>query len=80
MGLGCTCGWLSLANEFSDLQKILEEALNEYNETNATMNLVLFEDAMKAGVLVYIYNSPDFTLPPLYLYKSPSRFPAAEGL
>lgn len=26
---------------------ILEEALREYNETFATMDLVLFEDAMK---------------------------------
>ena len=34
-------------NEFSKLQKILEDTLEEYNETNATMDLVLFEDAMK---------------------------------
>ena len=34
-------------NEFSVLQKILEDTLAEYNETNATMDLVLFEDAMK---------------------------------
>ena len=33
--------------EYSKLQKILEDTLEEYNETNATMNLVLFEDAMK---------------------------------
>ena len=30
-------------NEFSTLQKILEDTLSEYNETNATMDLVLFE-------------------------------------
>lgn len=29
------------------MNKILEEALREYNETNAAMDLVLFEDAMK---------------------------------
>lgn len=34
-------------DEFSTLQKILEDTLQEYNETNATMDLVLFEDAMK---------------------------------
>ncbi|DBA86689.1 TPA: Dynein alpha chain, flagellar outer arm [Trebouxia sp. C0004] len=33
--------------EFKDLYKTLMEALNEYNETNAVMDLVLFEDAMK---------------------------------
>ena len=30
-------------DEFSTLQKILEDTLSEYNETNATMDLVLFE-------------------------------------
>jgi len=29
------------------LSKILEEALDSYNEINAVMNLVLFEDAMQ---------------------------------
>ena len=29
------------------LKKILEEALDSYNEINAIMNLVLFEDAMQ---------------------------------
>ena len=29
------------------LKKILEEALESYNELNAIMNLVLFEDAMQ---------------------------------
>ena len=33
--------------EYSKLQKILEDTLAEYNETNAVMDLVLFEDAMK---------------------------------
>jgi len=32
---------------FDSLKHILEEALNDYNETNAMMKLVLFEDAMK---------------------------------
>ena len=36
----CTGGW-------ADLTKILTEALDSYNEINAVMNLVLFEDAIK---------------------------------
>ena len=32
---------------WGSLSKILEEALNNYNELNAVMNLVLFEDAMQ---------------------------------
>jgi len=32
---------------FEGLEKILSGALSEYNETNAVMDLVLFEDAMK---------------------------------
>lgn len=31
---------------FGDLSKILDEALDSYNEINAAMNLVLFEDAI----------------------------------
>jgi dynein heavy chain len=31
---------------FNDLNKILVDALDNYNEMNAAMNLVLFEDAM----------------------------------
>lgn len=34
------------AESWSSLSKILLEALESYNEVNATMNLVLFEDAM----------------------------------
>lgn len=33
--------------DYSTLSKTLTEALDEYNETNAVMDLVLFEDAMK---------------------------------
>ncbi|KIY98975.1 dynein heavy chain, partial [Monoraphidium neglectum] len=33
--------------DFQHLYKVLTEALLEYNETNAVMDLVLFEDAMK---------------------------------
>jgi hypothetical protein len=33
--------------DYASLYKTLTEALNEYNETNAAMDLVLFEDAMK---------------------------------
>ena len=29
------------------MNQVLEDALREYNETNATMDTVLFEDAMK---------------------------------
>lgn len=32
---------------WESLTKILEEALEAYNEINAVMNLVLFEDAMQ---------------------------------
>ena len=32
---------------WDSLRKILEEALDSYNEINAVMNLVLFEDAMQ---------------------------------
>lgn len=31
----------------NSMASILEDALREYNETYATMDLVLFEDAMK---------------------------------
>ena len=31
---------------WSSLSKILQEALDSYNDINAVMNLVLFEDAM----------------------------------
>ena len=34
-------------NSFPDLSSLLNGALDEYNETNAAMNLVLFEDAMR---------------------------------
>ncbi len=33
--------------DYAALYKTLMEALGEYNETNAVMDLVLFEDAMK---------------------------------
>eukprot|EP01135_Chromosphaera_perkinsii_P008680 Nk52_evm13s1444 gene=Nk52_evmTU13s1444 len=33
--------------DWGQLKKILEEGLEQYNETNAAMNLVLFEDAME---------------------------------
>ena len=32
---------------WESLSKILEEALDSYNEINAIMNLVLFDDAMQ---------------------------------
>eukprot|EP00741_Cyanophora_paradoxa_P005992 tig00000955_g5810.t1 len=33
--------------DYAKLRKVLEEKLNEYNEANAVMNLVLFEQAME---------------------------------
>lgn len=41
------------------LSQVLEDALREYNETNATMDLVLFEDAMKhiARIVRVVMNS-----------------------
>ena len=44
------------------LSQVLESALTEYNETNATMDLVLFEDAMKhvARIVRVIMNSGNF--------------------
>eukprot|EP01033_Poteriospumella_lacustris_P002495 gene2501-1816_t len=41
------------------LNSVLEDALREYNETNATMDLVLFEDAMKhiARIVRVVMNS-----------------------
>jgi dynein heavy chain len=46
------------------LSHILEDALREYNETNATMDLVLFEDAMKhiARIVRVIMNSGGHSL------------------
>merc|ERR1711871_693813 len=34
-------------NDFAKLKKILEDKLAEYNETNAVMNIVLFEQAIE---------------------------------
>lgn len=38
--------YLAVPN-WAQLSKILEEALDSYNEINAVMNLVLFEDALQ---------------------------------
>ena len=38
--------YLSISS-WDSLSKLLEEALESYNELNAVMNLVLFEDAMQ---------------------------------
>lgn len=48
-----------MAKTMNKLNLILEDALREYNETNATMDLVLFEDAMKhiARIVRVIMNS-----------------------
>eukprot|EP01041_Mallomonas_annulata_P001785 gene1785-3464_t len=39
--------YYDMVTSTSKLSRILEDALKEYNESNATMDLVLFEDAMK---------------------------------
>jgi dynein heavy chain len=36
-----------MVTSIAKMSRILEDALREYNETNAAMDLVLFEDAMK---------------------------------
>ena len=36
-----------MVQSWESLNKILEEALDSYNEINAVMNLVLFDDAMQ---------------------------------
>lgn len=46
---------------------ILEDALREYNETYATMDLVLFEDAMK-----HVRNGPRC----IYVFRQPTHQPA----
>lgn len=48
-----------MVSSISKLSHVLEDALREYNETNATMDLVLFEDAMKhiARIVRVIMNS-----------------------
>lgn len=38
---------ISQVTSLNSMSSILEDALREYNETYATMDLVLFEDAMK---------------------------------
>jgi len=39
--------YYDMVHSMSKMNHILEDALKEYNDTNATMDLVLFEDAMK---------------------------------
>lgn len=41
------CVLLCQVTSLNSMSGILEDALREYNETYATMDLVLFEDAMK---------------------------------
>jgi hypothetical protein len=46
-------------SDYGHMYKILTEALLEYNETNAVMDLVLFEDAMKhVARITRIISSP----------------------
>ena len=48
-----------MAKSINKMSLVLEDALREYNETNATMDLVLFEDAMKhiARIVRVVMNS-----------------------
>ena len=48
-----------LVHDMKIMSKILEDALHEYNEINATMDLVLFDDAMKhvAKIVRVVMNS-----------------------
>lgn len=49
------------------------QALNEYNETNAVMDLVLFEDAMKHVCRISrIISSPRYTSACMTTYRWPS--------
>lgn len=43
----CTHACIVQVTSLNSMSGILEDALREYNETYATMDLVLFEDAMK---------------------------------
>ena len=69
-----------LYNEVSDvdsLGKVLNDALNEYNETNAAMPLVLFTDAMKHICRVTrVINNPSAALLLVLAVWVSSRFPA----
>lgn len=54
----CHLGALQLG-DYQHMYKVLTEALLEYNETNAVMDLVLFEDAMKhVARITRIISSP----------------------
>ena len=48
-----------MTRSMAKLNTVLEDALREYNETNATMDLVLFDDAMKhiARIVRVVMNS-----------------------
>lgn len=48
-----------MVKSINKLNTVLEDALREYNDTNATMDLVLFEDAMKhiARIVRVVMNS-----------------------
>jgi dynein heavy chain len=48
-----------MAKSMNKMSHVLEDALREYNETNATMDLVLFDDAMKhiARIVRVVMNS-----------------------
>ena len=45
-----------MISNMTRMNSILEEALKEYNDTNATMDLVLFDDAMKHIARIGMYS------------------------
>ena len=51
---------------FADLSSLLTGALGEYNETNAVMDLVLFEDAMRHVARI----STPFVILPSFILRS----------
>ena len=44
-----------MISNMTRMNTILEEALKEYNDTNATMDLVLFDDAMRHIARIGMY-------------------------
>lgn len=53
----------SSVRNWTNLTKLLEEALNLYNDLVAAMNLVLFEDAMMHICRCFYYNIVDIYFP-----------------
>ncbi len=70
--------WHAQVSNFASLYKTLMEALEEYNETNAVMDLVLFEDAMRhVARISRIISSPSGHALLVRTWRTPSRAPRA---